>query len=168
MTGSSSQSDSESCCSNIAGTEIDIERDVPQKTTFLFYKKVSQESHKNEQKKKFADMDDNREVKQEEPKTKKTKTIDRNTSQLGSFKYETKFSTVWSSTRSCIQPVDADVYAAFCTVYSCKVNYSHQGAGDIRRHVDSKKHKAYAKSLQSQERIRCANPTLKNKVSKII
>ena len=93
MTDSSSQSDSESCCSNIACTEIDIERDVPQKTTFLFYKKVPKESHKNEQKKKFADMDDNKEVKQEEPKTKKTKTIDRNTSESGSFKYKTKFST---------------------------------------------------------------------------
>ena len=113
-------------------------------------------------------MKDNNEVKQEEPKTKKTKTIDRNTSESGSFKYKTKFSTVWSSTWSCIQPADADAYAAFCTVCSCKVNYSHQGVGDIRRHVDLKKHKAYAKSLQSQERIRCANPTLKNKVSKII
>ena len=61
-------------------------------------------------------MDDNKEVKQEEPKTKKTKTIDRNTSESGSFKYKIKFSTVWSSTWSCIQPVDADVCAAFCTV----------------------------------------------------
>ena len=41
LTDSSSQSDSESYCSNIAGTEIDIERDVPQKAMFWFYKKVS-------------------------------------------------------------------------------------------------------------------------------
>ena len=73
---SSSQSDSESYCSDIAGTDIDIEINVLQKTMFSLYKKVSKESHKNEQKKKFADMKDNSEVKQEEPKTRKTKTID--------------------------------------------------------------------------------------------
>ena len=73
---SSSQSDSEFYCSDIAGTDIDIEINVLQKTMFSLYKKVSKESHKNEQKKKFADMKDNSEVKQEEPKTKKTKTID--------------------------------------------------------------------------------------------
>ena len=50
---------------------------------FSLYKKVSKESHKNEQKKRFADMKDNNEVKQEEPKTKKTKAIDRNTSESG-------------------------------------------------------------------------------------
>ena len=61
---------------------------------FLFYKKVSKGSHKNEQKKTFAEMKDNNEVKQEEPKTKKPKTIDPNTSEPGSFKYKTKFSTV--------------------------------------------------------------------------
>ena len=96
LTDSSSQSDNESYYSDIAGTEIDIERDVSQKNIFLFYNKVSKESHKNEQKKTFADKKDNNEVKQEEPKTKKTKTIDRNTSEPGSFKYKTKFSTVWS------------------------------------------------------------------------
>ena len=83
---------------------------------FLFYKKVSKGSHKNEQKKTFAEMKDNNEKKQEEPKTKKTKTINRNTSKPGSFKYKTKFSTVLSSTWSCIQPVDADICAGFCTV----------------------------------------------------
>ena len=39
------------------------------------------------------------------------------------------------------QNLDADVYAAFSTVCSCKLNCSHQGAADMRRHVD------YAKSL---------------------
>ena len=48
---SSSQSDSESYYSDISDMEIDIERDVPQKTMFWFFKKVSKESHKNEQKK---------------------------------------------------------------------------------------------------------------------
>ena len=47
---SSSQSDSESYYSDISDMEIDIERDVPQKTMFWFFK-VSKESHKNEQKK---------------------------------------------------------------------------------------------------------------------
>ena len=45
---SSNQSDSESYCFDIVGTEIDLERDVPQKTIFSFYKKASKESHKNE------------------------------------------------------------------------------------------------------------------------
>ena len=116
LTDLSSQSDNESYYSDIAGTEIDIERNVSQKNMFLFYKKVSKESHKNEQKKTFAEMKDNNEKKQEEPKTKKTKTINRNTSKPGSFKYKTKFSTVLSSTWSCIQPVDADICAGFCTV----------------------------------------------------
>ena len=61
----SSQSDSESYCSDIAGTEIDIERDKQQKIVFVF-KKISKESHKNEQKEKFADLKDNNEVKQED------------------------------------------------------------------------------------------------------
>ena len=55
---------------------------------------MSKESHKNEQKEKFADVKDKNKVKQEEPKTKKTKTIDPNTSKSGSFEYKTKFSTV--------------------------------------------------------------------------
>ena len=53
------------------------------------------------------------------------KTSDRTTSKPGSFKYKTKFSTEWSTTCFCIQPVDADVYAV-CTVCSWKVNCSHQ------------------------------------------
>ena len=98
--------------------------------------------------KKFANMKDSNEVKQEQPKTKKkTKTIDQNTCESSSFKYETKFSTEWSTTWSCVQPVDADACATFCTVCSCKVNYAHQNVGDIGRQVDSKKHKVYAKSL---------------------
>ena len=44
LTDSSIQSDSESYYSDIAGMEIDIERDVSQKNMFLFYKKVSKES----------------------------------------------------------------------------------------------------------------------------
>ena len=36
-------------------------------------------------------MEDNNEVKQEESKTKKTKTIDRNNSESGSFECKTKF-----------------------------------------------------------------------------
>ena len=133
---------------------------------FSFFK-VSKESHKNKKRKKFADMKDNSKVKQGKPKTKKPKAIDRTTSKSGSFKYKTKFSTEWSTTWYCIHPVDVDAYAAFCTVWIHKVNCSHQGLDEIRRHVDSKKHKAYAKSLQSQERIRCANPILNKNVSKI-
>ena len=112
-------------------------------------------------------MNDNNKVKQEEPKTKKTKAIDRNTSESGSFKYKTKFSTGWSTTWSGIQPVGVDVYAAFSTVCICKVNCFHQSVGDIQRNVDLKKHKVYGKSLQSQERIRCANPHCIKKLVKL-
>ena len=52
---------------------------------------MSKESHKNEQKEKFADVKDKNKVKQEEPKTKKTKTIDPNTSESGSFEYKISF-----------------------------------------------------------------------------
>ena len=67
---SSSQSDSESYYSDIADTEIDIERYVPQKSMFLFFKKFYKKSHKSEQKKKIADMKDTNEVMQEKSKTK--------------------------------------------------------------------------------------------------
>ena len=50
LTNSSSQSDSELHYSDIADTEIGVEKDVLRKT-FSFFKKVSKESHKNEQKK---------------------------------------------------------------------------------------------------------------------
>lgn len=62
--------------------------------------------------------------------------------------------------------MDADAYAIFSTVCSCKVTCFHQGVGDIRRHVDFKKYKAYVKSLQSQERIHL-HPTLNEKVTEI-
>lgn len=39
-----SQSDCESYCSGIADTEIDIEKDLPQISMFLLFKKVSKES----------------------------------------------------------------------------------------------------------------------------
>ena len=50
---SSSQSDSGSYYSDTADTEIDIERYVPQKSMFLFFKKFYKTSQKSEQKKKL-------------------------------------------------------------------------------------------------------------------
>ena len=50
---SSSQSDSRSYYSDTADTEIDIERYVPQKNMFLFFKKFYKTSQKSEQKKKL-------------------------------------------------------------------------------------------------------------------
>ena len=63
--------------------------------------------------------------------------------------------------------MDADAYAIFSTVCGCKVTCFHQGVGDIRRHVVSKKHTAYATSMQSQERIHRGKPILNKKSSKI-
>ena len=62
LTDSSSQSDSESYSCNIADAEIDTEKDVPQEAMHSFFRKVSKDSHKKEQK-KIANMKYNKEVK---------------------------------------------------------------------------------------------------------
>ena len=59
-------------------------------------------------KKNFPDMKDNNKVKQIKPKIK---TIDQNTSELGSFNYKIKLSTELYWTQS----LYTDVFATFCT-----------------------------------------------------
>ena len=75
--------------SDIADTETDIEKNVLQETMFSFFIDFFMQCH-IKMKKNFPDMKGNNKVKQIKPKIK---TIDQNTSELGSFNYKIKLST---------------------------------------------------------------------------
>lgn len=105
---------------------------------FSYFQTVSKESHGSDEMKQFSEITQVKDDNEYHPKKKKIKQ-DAVPKKSGSQKYKTKFSTEWSATWSCIQTVESDICIAFCTVCSCKVNCSHQGIGDIQRHLVFKK-----------------------------
>ncbi|XP_066912218.1 uncharacterized protein, partial [Clytia hemisphaerica] len=89
-----------------------------------------------------------------EPKTEKV------TKSKGSQSYDVKFSKEWTKIFNCVQPCsDGAINAFYCTVCSKKVNCSHQGIGDVKRHIDSKTHKEFARHLEKQPKIYQERPT---------
>ena len=69
----------------------------------------------------------------------------------GAAKYPTKFNSDWTKKWSCIQP--ATKYKFRCAICQCLVSCEHQGEKDVRRHLDGKKHRDNAESLEKQQRI---------------
>lgn len=92
---------------DIADTGTDIEKKVLQETMFSFFIVFFMQCH-IKMNKNFPDMKDNNKVKQIKAKIK---TIDQNTSELGSFNYKIKLSIELSWTQS----LYTDVFATFCT-----------------------------------------------------
>ena len=79
------------------------------------------------------------------PPPTKTRKLD------GAAKYPTKFNSDWTKKWPCIQP--ATKYKFRCMICRCLISCEHQGEKDVRRHLDGKKHRDNAESLQNQQRI---------------
>ena len=67
-------------------------------------------------------------------------------------KYPTRFNPAWSRTWRCIQPSVVS-FKFKCTVCDYQISCEHQGEKDVKRHLESQKHKANIKALNNQLRV---------------
>jgi len=93
----------------------------------------------------MSDSDSSSDVELVEPPSKTQKLE-------GAAKYPTRFNTAWSRTWPCIQP-SVISFKFKCTVCDCQISCEHQGEKDVKRHLESQKHKANIKALDNQSRV---------------
>lgn len=96
-----------------------------------------------------------------EPASKKKKT-----KFTGSFMYKTRFSGEWKKKWPFVSAVPGNPHSFRCNVCAKNISCGHQGAADVKSHVDSQTHQKLAKTVATQSKLSftSADP-LQDKVS---
>ena len=84
---------------------------------------------------------------------KRRKVSEKKSKYLGAFKYKTSFNKEWTKTWPFIAAVVGDPYKVRCNVCDKTVSIAHQGAADIRSHIQSQAHTKLAKVAATQPRL---------------
>ena len=86
-------------------------------------------------------------------RAKRRKVGEKSSKYLGAFKYKTSFNKEWTKTWPFIAAVVGDPYKVRCNVCDKTVRIDHQGAADIRSHIQSQAHTKLAKVAATQPRL---------------
>ena len=70
----------------------------------------------------------------------------------GVAKYPSKFTPDWTKQWPCIQPT-SQKYKFRCTICQCLLSCQHQAEKDVRRHLESVKHRDNAKPAEKQQSL---------------
>ena len=87
------------------------------------------------------------------PKRQRLLTRGERSKYSGAFKYKTKFNKQWTKTWPFIASIPENPYLARCNVCAKSISIAHQGAADIRSHIQSQSHSKLAKVTATQPRL---------------